>query len=40
MNDNPFIDARDKLPSAISTLPPGYLKKGNAAALLGVVESS
>jgi predicted ATPase len=34
---NSFIEARDKLPSAISTLPPGYLG-GNAAALLAVVE--
>lgn len=37
MSTNPFIEAREKLPSAISTLPPGYLD-GNAAALLTIVE--
>jgi hypothetical protein len=37
MGSNPFIEAREKLPSAISTLPPDYLN-GNAAALLAIVE--
>jgi len=37
VNDNPFLKAYDQLPSAISTLPPGYLN-GNAAALLGIVD--
>lgn len=37
MNGNPYIEARERLPSAISTLPPGYLD-GNAAALLAIVE--
>jgi len=37
MSSNPFIKAREKLPSAISTLPPDYLN-GNAAALLAVNE--
>jgi hypothetical protein len=37
MNTNPFIEAREKLPSAITTLPPNYLD-GNAAALLAIVE--
>ena len=37
MSSNPFIEAREKLPSAISTLPPDYLN-GNAAALLAIVE--
>lgn len=37
MNINPFVEAREKLPSAISTLPPDYLN-GNAARLLLIVE--
>src|SRR5262245_3555109 len=37
MNTNPFIEAREKLPSAITTLPPNYLN-GNAAPLLAIVE--
>lgn len=37
MNTNPFIEAREKLPSAITTLPPDFLN-GNAAALLAIVE--
>ena len=34
---NPFIEARDSLASAITTLPVGYLNE-NAAALLSVIE--
>jgi hypothetical protein len=37
MNANPFIEAQEKLPSAITTLPTNYLD-GNAAALLAIVE--
>lgn len=37
MSSNPYIDAREELPSAISTLPPDYLN-GNAASLLAIVE--
>jgi hypothetical protein len=37
LNSNPFIEAREKVPSAISTLPPDYLN-GNAAPLLAIVE--
>ena len=37
MSSNPFIEAREKLRSAISTLPLEYLN-GNAAALLAIVE--
>jgi hypothetical protein len=37
MKYNPFIEAREKLSSAVSTLPPDYLK-GNAGRLLKIVE--
>lgn len=37
MSENPYIEAREQLPSAIRTLPSDYLK-GNAAKLLAIVE--
>lgn len=37
MRSNLFIEAREKFPSAVSTLPPDYLQ-GNAATLLAIAE--